>query len=371
MNLLLIPTTNHIITSWSEVYNNFTDNGHKVYTILDNKFINKEFPSDFIKLELFAMRLHQLDQLSSMQKLFIVLYLNIYAKQILKKYSIDTIVVSNDNALVANIFINNAKKLNKKTILHQAAGVLNKPIKISFLQQLKLKLKTFMFNLSSSPNIGNDVDLCLLQGEYWAKYIDNKNYKIVGNDYFRTFNKKIKSIKQTDILEFKKNINLGNKKLVVFFSQPSKELKMASDKNIKSLYNDIKYLETKLLENDDYLFIFKPHPQEYYYKEFNFKNIIKDIDINLLVASSDICLTIFSTMAIQSKIAGKKTLGYLPDYFDDNLVNYLKSVFDFHSNNIENILKSIFSDVQEQQKDFSKLVDLSLNTKELVYKELI
>jgi hypothetical protein len=369
-NILLIPTTDNVIVNWNGVYKFLENKGHSIYIISDNKFITKQPLKQFIKIDAYILRLLQTEGLSLLEIVSLKLYTNTFAKYILKKYKIDVVIVSNDNPIVQNIFVNRAKKVGINTILHQAAGIFKKPVKPSTYNKLRIKLRMLLFNESSSNNIGNDVEMCLIQGKKWINYIDNGNYKIIGNEYYRELREKINTMSQNDIAKFKDTLQAEGKEIIVFFSQPFKELKMSSNENIRKLYGELKNLESSLLNSGKYIFIFKPHPQEFYYKEFNFKRVVEVIDLNLLVASSDVCVTIFSTMAIQSKVALKKTIGYLPKYFSDEVLNQMKPVFDATSDNVEGIFYLINNTLKSKEQEFDLVSDLSIDTKTIV-KEII
>ena len=370
MNILLIPTTDNIVINWEDVYKYFHEKGHKVYIITDNKLITKNIPEEYIKLELYVMKLHQLDKLSVFQKLVVLVYLNIYAKHILKKYAIDNVVVSNDNSLIQNVFTNIANTIGIETILHQAAGIFEKPKKINPIQKIKNAILKKLFNFNPTGNIGKNVNKCFLQGNKWIEYVDNKKITLVGNHYYYNLNESLKS-KINSVSELKSKYNLENKQIVTFFSQPFKELNISSVKNIDNLYSDIEKISELISEKKDTIFIFKPHPQEKYYKNFKIHGLILEEDVSSVLLASNITITIYSTMAIQSKIANKSTIGFTPRYLPKEQTEQMKPVFDFSSTDINDLVKNIDNNKSEKDFTFTDVVDLSLNTKEIIYKELL
>lgn len=369
-NILLIPTTDNIVTNWTETYEYFVEKGHNVYIINDNKLITKPLSKEFKKLDLYLMRLYQLEKLSFIQKIVLLSFLNIYAKYILKKYKIDIVIVSNDNPVVQNVFVNIANNMNINTILHQAAGIFKRPIKLSLLKKIKNKIMKKIFNFNPTGNIGTNVKKCFLQGTKWIDYIDNKNHEIIGNQYYYQLINLLENICNEDIALFKSKYQIKSKKIITFFSQPFKELRISSEHNIDKLYKDIEYLSNQIFSSDKFIFIFKPHPQEKYYKNFKIKGLIIEDELNTVLLASDITLTIFSTMAIQSKIVNKLTLGYLPNYISKEQTEQMKEVFDFYSSNINDLLNYINSNHYKENKNFNNIIDLNINTKEEVYKLL-
>jgi len=365
-NILLIPTTDNVLTNWGGIYQSLSIQGHSVYIISDSNLITRECCEEFIKIDLHVLRLFQAKGLNYFKAMILKLYINIFAKYILKKYQIDVVVVSSDNPIVQNIFVNIAKALGIKTILHQASGILKKPVQLSMYKRLKVRVKMLLFNESSLENIGSDVDICLIQGEIWIEYIDNANYKVIGNEYYRTLKDRIDDISSANVRKFRDGLGGQEKKIVVFFSQPFKELRAFSDKDIRRLYSEIQELSERLSNDGRYMFIFKPHPQEAYYKEFHFSRVLEKVDLDLLIASSDVCITIFSTMAIQSKIALKKTIGYSPNYLPKDVLSQMSPVFDAISDNIDGIFHLIENTSKLKSREFSLISDLSIDTKAIV-----
>ena len=62
-NILLIPTTDNIITNWSDVYKYLGKHGHTIYIISDNRLISKEIPNEFYKIDSYIL-IYLLDSIS-------------------------------------------------------------------------------------------------------------------------------------------------------------------------------------------------------------------------------------------------------------------------------------------------------------------
>lgn len=365
-NILLLPTTDNIVSNWKNVYLDLTTKGFNTYIIADNINITKDIPTGLKKIDFFASRLLQLDTFTFIQKIILFLYIRKYANHILHYYKIDIVIVSNDNAPVQNIFVNAAKKLGITTVLHQAAGILAKPTPNSFIKRIKIKVTKKLFGISSSKNIGSNVDFCLIQGIQWTNYIDNKNFKIIGNQFYRDLLDILKKVPLQEVQNYKKKYHL-NKKTITFFSQPFKELSICSINNIDQLYTDLLNLQTLLEKQGIYEFIFKPHPQESYYKNFNFHKIINDTDLNSLILASDICITVFSTVAIQTKIASKTTIGFTPNYLPSDILKQMENTFDFKSSSITELFNFINDENHTSNHNFNDIVDMTCDTKIEVY----
>lgn len=371
MNILLIPTTDNVINNIKAEYINLAEKGNNIYIITDNNLINNKIPNEFKKIDLYLMRLYQKEQLNSMKKFIMTYYLNLYAMHILKEYKIDFMVVSNDNPFVQNIFVNIAKNLNIKTVLHQASSISFKPKRISLLKKIFINIKKVLFNNTSGLNIGENVDFHLIQGDIWKSYLVKDKSMVIGNSYYRQLSELSKDIDIKDIDDFKKQFK--GKKIVTIFSQPFNEVDkfdFADETQVKELYDN--FIKLGRL-NKNIQFIFKPHPQDKYYKDFDFKDIkvIEKVELNLLLKSSDFTISCFSTMAIQSALLNKVTLGYLPEYFSDAQKNRMKDFFDFTSNNIEILNQTIneYLNGNIQKKKHlinSDIVDLSKDTVKIV-----
>lgn len=376
MNILLIPTTN---TNFNNVKNSYIychNNGHKIYVILDNKYITTNAPTEFIEIKSYFLKLQQLrgQRLNILQKVIMLGYLHIYIKHILKYYSIDVLVVTNDNSVFANVFVNIAKSYKIKTVLHQGNATFKKVGKLFLLEKLSIKLKTRLFKISQNNknNMASSVDLCLLQGGYWIDYFDNKNYKIVGNSYYRQISELAKSVTKKEIESYKNQItNKQNKQIITFFSQPFYEDNIGNKNNIVHLYQNIRNLQKILEKETNSTVIFKPHPQEMYYKNFSFSNINTTTNSNLLIKSSDIVICVFSTIAVQSKIIGTKTIGFLPPLLDENILFQMRSIFDDYYTDVDALCLAIKNKtLKNNNNDYNDIFNLKINSEETVYQLL-
>lgn len=360
-NILLIPTTDHTVLCFKELYDHINED-YEVYILLDNKFIEKKY--EFHKIKVLNFSSYQLLEDKSHKNIFSKLFqMYLFSKYVIEsfeyyhqKYHFDFIVSSNDNAYLGNVIINRAKRYNIKSFVQQVAStIINNKTKDSFVTKIKKKLIDKLMGMQSRGYCGN-ADYLLFMGESWLNTVNTfgKKYFIVPNAYY--YNLKNTRKINDDIQKEKKNL--------VFFSGPFFEIGLFNKENTLKIYQFVDELYLKL--DGRYNLFIKSHPQEKLINQYDFKSKFEYLKLtpDESLDFCDISLSLSSSMSLQTKILGKLSLGIHPEfclkeyidtsiYFFDKTYSTVQSLSDDLSNakNIDTDTKYLIDNIVDLSKD--------------------
>jgi len=359
LKVFLIPTTESVLKGWLEHYKYIiNDSEIDLRIIIDSDLINSMPTLNNIKVET------SIQHCIMKQDNFIWKVLNVLVNKrnilfYLKKETPDLIIVSNDIAFPQVLYVNMAKKLGIKTILHQHAGIMY-PKDSADYSLLKKIFHSFL-GLSKSIVLGSNVDEAWLMGNRWKNYINNKKIKIVGSCFYKEFKnrKRNYNINPKELFLQKHNFNKDSK-LICFYSQPLYENGLLPLNIAEKFYTDLAILG-KLLKKYNICFIIKQHPQEKLIENTLAKNYLDDeSDLDIWIDAPDYSMSAYSQMLLQAKVNGNKTIGFMPEYIPmpqrtqmieacdfilkkvesiDILINELENRID-NKNKIEEIIKT-------------------------------
>jgi hypothetical protein len=351
-NILLMPTTDHTTKSFYYSYKDLIAD-YNFYFILDNKNIKGNYDYKEIK-EINFSSLSQYKHLTSLKKPFAFwvnsLYVKYKALEVLEKYKIDCIIVSNDCPMPQSIFIQEAKKRGIKVISHQlASGITNPNLKKS----LKSKILNFLAGNTSCKKFGSNSDLVWLMGNKWEHITDNPNRAIATNGYYYYFDQIYKDNVDLAKVNFLKKEHEEIK--IVFYSSPFYEINLLSKEDTIKIYKALNKIALNL--KDNYKLFFKPHPQEKLYKTIDFdKNIffLDSLTSEECIEFADIGLSVGSSMSLQTKLLKKKSFGYWPNTLPEHYKENSKVFFDSIFKNADDFIQLLLN---KKEKEISNIDD--------------
>jgi hypothetical protein len=340
-NILLIPTTDHTVKSFYYSYKDLT-NKYNFYFVLDNKNIKNRYNYQEIKQIAFS-GLSRYKHLNIFEKIFAFYINSRYIKykvgEILGKYSIDCVIVSNDCPMPQSIFVKTAKQSGIKVIAHQlASGIINPNLK----PVLKNKILNFIAGNLTCKKFGSNSDSVWLMGNGWKHITDNDKVSIATNGYYYYFDQIYKDCINLEKVKLMQNRHKEIK--IVFYSSPFYEINLLSRDETIKVYEELNIIASILKSN--YRLFFKAHPQEKLYQEFGMaKNIIllNELTSEECIEFADIGISVGSSMSLQTKLLKKSSFGYwpssLPEHYKENSKVFFDSVFT-DANDFLNILNS-------------------------------
>lgn len=360
-NILLLPTTESVLNGWIEHYS-LVENDFNIKIYFDTKLVKTD-----VKLSNYIFQRVGLGSLIDSDNILLKIAVIVVSRKLIRKVLLDIkpdlVVVSNDIAYPQSIFVQEAKKLNIKTVLHQHAGVMyhkTTPIEKSLKNIVKRIL-----GMSITKVLGQSVNEVWIMGKRWEEYFINNNIKLLGSEFYKNFSKRTRRYEGNPKKYLLDKINSKCNDLICFYSQPLYENTLLRFEKVDLFYNDLynigRYLETKGIQ-----FLVKAHPQENYIYKTKLKEFILDeSNLDIWIDGADYSMSAYSQMLLQAKVNGNKTIGFMPDYIPLPQREQMIESMDYFINRTGeedlNLLYASISSQVENKKNVDDIVNINLD----------
>jgi hypothetical protein len=170
-------------------------------------------------------------------------------------------------------------------------------------------------------------------GEAWSSIIHSGTFDIMPNGYYRhlvsSFWDKSSAFKPWE--KAQRNI--------IFYGGPLSEIELITQKQHLNILESLESFALTNRQLDSTKFFYKPHPQEALVWSnqhiFQFVNIV-DCSPEEALFNTDISLSVSSSMSLQSRLLGKRSIGFHPYGLSEAITEGSKYFFD-----------KIFEDIKE------------------------
>lgn len=332
--VLLLPTTDFTAKSFYETYRLVLDKVDFTIILEGPNIQSEESYPDFITLKMKSYRVKR--NLAGLRFFFPIL-LRVEVSRILRKHEYNSIIVSNECGLHQSIFVKKAQKRGIRCISHQvSSGIVNNDVlkkKLSLAKRIILNL----YGSRQCKGYGYYSDEVWLMGEAWRNILQRDTFDIMPNGYYQNL-----------VSSFRANSSAftrwdKSQRNIVFFGGPLSEIELTTREQHLHILQSLESfaLTNKELENTK--FFYKPHPQEALVwsdqKIFQFVNIV-DCSPEEALFNTDIGLSVSSSMSLQSRLLGKRSIGFHPYGLSEAITGGSKHFFD-----------KIFKDIKELTAD--------------------
>ena len=319
-SILLLPTTDHCVKSFYYSYKGLIDS-YNISICFDSPNIKQNHKLEgFNKLNKII-----LPTTNYIRKINNIFRIRKLTNQYLK--NISYLIVSNECGLIQSAFIKKAKNKGIEVISHQvASGIENENKKIKLIHQLKVYILSRIYDTNICRGYGYYSDRVWLMGDVWSKITNNTNTNIVSNGYYYNFKEIYKEFVTATKIE---KYNSTNKENIVFFGAPFLEFGLTTKKQLNDIYTFVSLMGLEL--GKTYNIFYKPHPQEFTFLDFKFNDnvtFIDELNSEETISITDVGVSLSSSMSLQTKLIGKRSVGFWPSWVPDNYKEFSHYFFD-------------------------------------------